>query len=184
MHDFKFNMETNLSNYVKPDSTIKRYPNISDQEAELINWDIFGDICISYSDILLTSAIDSTSNCINEYVWQFITSLHMQMPKLLKGDKVEQSFFDNPDTLVFIPEGKQIKIIFKCGCKNHKPWQELKVPISEVFSALLRVTKQLTDQLLFLNPKLGKSREVIALIKSYNETKNLLIKHGYNILSV
>lgn len=180
MEKDKLKIQTRLASYMKTqDSSLRRFPNITEKEVELLRYSITGDICISYEDIILTKSLDSTSDCIDEYLWNLLDSLHMQMPNLLKGESIEQDFFDNPETLKFFPDGDKIKVVFECGCKNHVPFQEIKVNIEELISSLLKATKQLIDELLNLNPKLEKNIEVKSLIESYNGTLDLLVEHGY-----
>ena len=174
----KFDFNINLETHIKSNDIIKNYPNISKQEIELISWNIYGNICISYGDVILTQNLNTKSNYIGEYLWYFLTQLHMQMPKIMKKEDVIQDFFDNPDTLSFIPEGNAVKVIFECGCKNHKSYQEIIVSIEDVFSALLNSTKKLVDELLLLNPKLENTIEVETLIEAYEKTMNLLIDYS------
>lgn len=180
MEKTKLNIKVRLANHVKTnDSSLKRYPNISYQEKNLLRYSITGDICISYGDIILTKSLDSTFDCIDEYLWNLLDSLHMQIPNLLKGEYIEQEFFDNPETLKFFPDDDEVKVVFECGCKNHVPFQEVEVNIGEFVSSVLKATKQLIDELLSLNPKLEKNIEIQSLIKSYNETLDLLAEYGY-----
>jgi hypothetical protein len=180
MEKTKLNIQARLANHVKTnDSSLKRYPNISHQEKDLLRYSITGDICISYGEIILTKSLDSTSDCIDEYLWNLLDSLYIQMPKLLKGESISQEFFDNPETLKFFPDGNEVRVVFECGCKNHVPFQEVKVNLEELISSLLNATKQLIDELLNLNPKLKKNIEVESLIESYNETLDLLVEHDY-----
>lgn len=180
MENNKLKIQTCLAGYVKKqESSLRRFPNITEKEVELLRYEITGDICMSYGDIILTKSLDSTSDCIDEYLWNLLDSLHMQIPNLLKGESIEQDFFDNPDTLKFFPDGDEVKVVFECGCKNHVSLQEVKVNIEELVSSVLKATKQLIDELLNLNPKLGKNIEIKSLIKSYNETLDLFVEHGY-----
>lgn len=173
MKPYNLNIEIKVIEYIKTNKVLKNYPNISNQEMELLSWNISGEICISYGEIILTKNLNSESNYITEYLWHFLTQLHIQIPKLLKGEKVTQDFFDNPETLSFIPNSKIITIIFECGCENHKSYQKIKVPIEEVFSALLKSTRKLIDELLLINPKLENTIEVKTLIEAYDCTKSL-----------
>lgn len=180
MEKSKLKINVRLANHVKTNqSSLRRYPNISYQEKDLLRYSITGDICISYGEIILTKSLDSASNCIDEYLWNLLDSLYMQMPKLLKGESINQNFFDNPETLKFFPDGTEVKVVFECGCKNHVSFQEVKVNIEELISSLLKATKQLIDELLNLNPKLKKNIEIKSLIESYNGTLDLLVEHGY-----
>lgn len=173
-----FNLKINLID-VPPTSSITKYPNISEGEKELLGWAIVGDVCISCDNILLSQGIDSGPNCIaTDYVWYFLTDLHTKIPDLLKGKRVEQTFYDNPDTLTFVPEERFVNIVFECKCKNHEPKKECKATLEDVLSALLQATKKLEGELLKLNPFLETSDELRILKKSYTDTLSLISKHG------
>jgi hypothetical protein len=164
---------------MSPTSSIFRYPKISEQEKELLCWEIVGDIGIICDDVLLTQSLVSELNCITyDYVWHFITDLHRKTPDLLKGKCVQQEFFDNPDVITFTPEAEYVKITFQCRCQNHHSGKECKILMNHLFSALLHATRKLEDDLLEMNPLLGDSDELVIIKMAYNDTLNLISKNG------
>lgn len=138
-------------------------------------FNIGGDVGIcDDGDTILTASRDIKIKMVNDYVYFFVLNLHITIPKIVKKEISGFHFIDDPHSLIFIPRGPNVEVIFKSTHPNFVPWKEIYVTIEDWIGAVQTATKSLIDQLLSINPKLINSNEIKDLIRHYKGTQRIL----------
>lgn len=147
---------------------------------EKINfWIKDGEFHLSYNGTSLTQAKDGYDR-IMDYCDRLIAVIHEEcIPKLLRGETCKIDLLDNPHTLIFVPRGDLVTIIFETEViQGYEPRKEFTAPLEEWFRAVQEGTLDIIQQMR-TETKAYFMIPVSTLIEDYQTTEKRLQKAGY-----
>ncbi len=117
---------------------------------------------------------------ISDFCDYLIAAINQEcIPKLLRGETCKIDLLDDPHTLIFVPRGDMVTIIFETEVIEwFEPRKEFTAPLEEWFRVVQEVTLDVIRQMqadteaYFMIP-------VSKLIEDYQTSENLLQKAGY-----
>lgn len=154
--------------------------------ADTINfWIKQGYFHLSYGGISLTlGKIKNIQNSETDRIMDFcdylIAAIHQEcIPKLLQGMTCKIDLLDDPHTLIFVPKGYMVTIIFETEVTEwFEPRNEFTAPLEEWFRVVQEATLELIREM-------QADREtyvmipVSTIIENYRTTEMILREAGY-----
>lgn len=149
-------------------------------KTEKINfWIKGGEFHLSYNGISLTQAKDGYDQ-IMDFCDALIEAIHDEcIPKLLRGKTCRIDLLDDPHTLIFVPEGHLITIIFETEVTEwFEPRKEFTATLEEWFRAVQKATQDIIREMQD-DPKMYFLVPVSSLIEKYHTTEKMLREAEY-----
>ena len=135
---------------------------------------------VSYRGKTLPSRHDGTPIAITDYSpEENVYWILRCVPRITSGEVCDFFFNEDPHSLIFIPWGGEVTIIFRTSLtEDLVNGQHLTIPTTELLSALLMSTQAFIDEIQNGN-ETSDGRDVGELIQYQDLAKKLIQSHGY-----
>lgn len=150
-------------------------------ETKKINfWIKQGYFHLSYGEVSLTRS-KSGNDKIMDFCDSLLGAIHDEcIPRLLQGETCKIDLLDDPHTLIFVPKGDMVTVVFETEVAEwFEPRNEFTAPLEEWFRTVQQATLDLIQEMQDFPGEYYRLIPVSSLIEKYHATEKMLQNAGY-----